>query len=145
MLINELLNLEERINLAKLIQKYKPKSLKSKAKAATPKSPRTSAAPKRKITPKAKPVAASRPPKPFNTPKGLVKSAGPKQTRTLDVNTNMQVNSFLKPLPQNVISPRGSADMDLYRKMEFTKDQAHQHGIESDMSNREIDSKSRGS
>lgn len=145
MLINELLNLEERINLAKLMQKYKLRATKSKTKAATSKRPKIPAAPKRKITPKAKPVAAPRPPKPFNTPKGLVKSVGPKQTRTLDVNPNMQVNSFLKPLPQNVISPRGSADMDLYRKMEFTKDQAHQHGIGSDMSNREIDSKTRGS
>ena len=143
MLINELLNIEERINLAKLIQKYKPRATKSKTKTATSKRPKIPAT--RKIMPKAKPVAPPRPPKPFNTPKGLGKSVGPKQTRALDANPNMQVNSFLKPLPQNVISPRGSADMDLYRKMEFTKDQAHQHGIESDMSNREIDSKSRGS
>ena len=145
MLINELLNLEERINLAKLIQKYKPKSLKPKAKAAAPKSPRTSAAPKRKFAPRVKSISPPGPPKPFNTPKGQGKSVGPKQTRTLASNPNMQANSFLKPLPQNVINPRDSVDIDLYRRMEFTKDQAQQRGIESDMSNREIDSKTRGS
>lgn len=145
MLINELLNLEERINLAKLMQKYKPQATKSKTKSTTSKRPKIAAAPKCKIMPKVKPVAPPRPSKPFNTPKGLGKSVGPKQTRTLDANPNMQVNSFLKPLPQNVISPRGSADMDLHRKMEFTKDQAQQHGIGSNISNREIDSKSRGS
>lgn len=144
MLINELLNLEERINLAKLIQKYKSKSPKPKAKAAT-KWPKIPAAPKRKVAPKAKPINPPRPPKPFNTPKGLRKTVGPKQTRTLATNPNMQVNSFLKPLPQNVINPRDSVDMDLYRRMEFVKNQAEINGMGSKLSNREFDSKSRGS
>lgn len=145
MLINEIINLEERINLTKLIQKYKPKSAKPKAKSATPKRLKTPAAPKPKVIPKAKPISPPRSPKPFNTTKSLGKSVGPKQIRMLPTNPNMQTNQPLATLPQNVTRPRSTLDMDLYQKMEFVKDQAQKRGVESSMTNREIDSKTRNS
>lgn len=148
MRINEIVSLQERINLRGLIGKYKPKAknqnTKSAAKPAESKLAQAQVQ-ARKPLPKPKPLVLPKtPPKPFNSHKTLKKVVAPKQNRTLNNNPNMQGNSFLKPLPQNIISTRDSMDMNLYRKMELIKGQAQKNGIDSKMSNREIDSKSRG-
>lgn len=147
MRINEIVSLQERVHLRGLTGKHRPKTktqnTKSAAKQAAPK---LAQVPARKSLPKPKPFALPKtPPKPFNSQKTFKKVVGPKQNRTLNNNPNMQGNSFLKPVPQNIISSRDSVDMDLYRKMELIKVQAQKNGIDSKMSNREIDSKSRGS
>lgn len=146
MRINEIVSLQERAHLRGLTGKYKPKAkkqnAKSAAKAATPK---LAQAPARKPLSKPKPIALHKtPPKPFNSQKTLKKVVAPRQNRALNNNPNMQGNSFLKPVPQNIISTRDSVDMDLYQKMELIKGQAQKNGIDPKMSNREIDSKSRG-
>lgn len=141
MKICEILTLQERIHLSRLMLRYKPRAKKQKPSAAkTPKWPKVPAAPKKYVAPK--PVVKA-PPKPFDSPKTARKSISPKQTKTLDDRSNLEPNSFLKPLPQNVISPRDAVDRDLEKKLAFGRSIADQNGFDGRPSNRSFDSKSR--
>ncbi|MEY4481787.1 MAG: hypothetical protein RIQ84_949 [Pseudomonadota bacterium] len=141
MKICEILTLQERINLSRLMPRYKPKAKKQKPKAAkAPKWPKVPAAPKKHVAPR--PIVKA-PPKPFDSPKSVRKSIGPKQTKPLDDRSNLEPNSFLKPLPQNVISPRDAVDRDLEKKLSFGRSIADHNGFDGRLSNRSFDSKSR--
>ena len=139
MKICEILSLEEQIKYRKLFGTSRSNIRRRKPKAkAAPKWPKTPSQSARLPTPK--PILKSAP-KPFNSPKSISKSIGPKQTRAIGTHINIEPNGYLKPLPQNVISPRGAVDMDLQRKMDFSKEWATRNGFGDDLSNREIDSK----
>jgi hypothetical protein len=139
MKICEILSLEEKIKYRKLFRGSKP-NIRSRKPKATPKWPKAPSQPARLPAPK--PIIKSAP-KPFNSPKSISKSIEPKQTRAIGIHTNIEPNGYLKPLPQNVISPRGAVDMDLQRKMDFSKEWATRNSFGADLSNREIDSKTR--
>jgi hypothetical protein len=141
MKICEILSLEEQIKYRKLFGASRPnirrRKPKTKAVPKWPKAPSQSAR-----LPAPKPIPKSTP-RPFNSPKSISKSIGPKQIKGMGTQGNIEPNGYLKPLPQNVVSPRSAVDMDLKRKMDFSKELATRNGFGDDLSNREIDSKTR--
>ena len=141
MKICEILSLEEQIKYRKLFRASKPNARKRKLKTnATPKWPKAPSQSAR--MPASKPILKSAP-KPFNSPKSISKSIGPKQIKGIDTQRNIEPNGYLKPLPQNVVSPRNAVDMDLQRRMDFSKELTSRNGFGAELSNREIDSKTR--
>ena len=141
MKICEILSLEEQIKYRKLFRASKPKTKSPKQKAkATTKWPKVPSRPARTLIPKPIPKST---PRPFNSPKSIGKSIGPKQIKGMGTKGNIEPNGYLKPLPQNVVSPRSAVDMDLKRKMDFSKELATRNGFGDSLSNREIDSKTR--
>jgi hypothetical protein len=139
MKICEILSLEEQLKYRKLFRASKPKTKSPKQKTkATPKWPKVPSHQARTLIPKPIPKST---PRPFNSPKSISKSIGPKQIKGMGTQRNIKPNGYLKPLPQNLVSPRNAVDMDLQRKMDFSKELTSRNGFGAELSNREIDSK----